>query len=120
MTRLMADQRYECYVRAARGESYNAIATALGCDRLTVAYYHKHYHDEATTEDRPRKGRPRATSAKTDKAMVRMALRSEKASTCKIAKQVHTAHGGAPGHSTVHRRLREQGIRWASGARSQR
>jgi len=41
----------------------------------------------------------------------------EKASTRKIAMQGRTTHGGTPGHSTVHRRLREQGTRWASVAR---
>jgi len=68
-------------IRAETGESYDAIATVLGCGRRTVVYHHKHYRDEATTEDRPCKGRPRVTTAEIGKTMVRMAMRSEKVST---------------------------------------
>jgi len=92
--------------------SYDAIATALVCGvpwPTTISII--------KTEDRPRKGRPRVASAKADKAMARMALRSKKASARKIANQVRTTHGGAPGHSTVHARLCEQGIHWASMAK---
>jgi transposase len=99
-------------LRSATGESYTSIAASLDVHRKTAARHANRGASDADLADRPRKGRPRITTARTDRIIAKLATSAKRPSTRKMAAQVHTTRGGGPSYHTVANRLHEFNVKF--------
>ena len=85
-----------------------------------VAKTIKRYNETGSHEDRPRKGRPRVTSAAEDKFIRVTSLRNRKLTAAQIRDQMNATQSSSSRHisrTTVKRRLRESGLHGQVAAR---
>ena len=95
------------------GQSVRKIAKTLNVSPSAVAKTIKHYDETGSHEDRPRKGRPRVTSAAEDKFIQVFSLRNRKLTAPQIRVQMNATQSSSSRHisrSTVQRSLRDLGL----------
>ena len=102
------------------GQSVRKIAKTLNVSPSGVAKTIKRYNETGTHEDRPRKGRPRVTSASEDKFIRVTSLRNRKLRAAQIRDQMNATQSSSSrpiSRTTVKRRLRESGLHGQIAAR---
>uniref|UniRef100_A0A673BCG8 Transposase Tc1-like domain-containing protein n=1 Tax=Sphaeramia orbicularis TaxID=375764 RepID=A0A673BCG8_9TELE len=92
------------------GQSSRAVARAFDVNHSTISRLQRKFGNYGTTDDRPRTGRPRVTTAKQDRYIRLLHLRSRsRPATATAAETIGTHH--RPVHArTVRNRLRAEGI----------
>lgn len=75
MPRLRQNQRVQAATMLAAGQTAAAVARAFGCHRNTISRLQQRFHATGDVVDRPRTGRPRVTTARTDRFMTLTHLR---------------------------------------------
>ena len=91
--------------------SNRKIATQLMTGRTTVDYIVKKYKTCGTITNQARSGRPRKTSAHTDRFIKRLALKNRCSSASAIAAEVKDTTGVEVHAQTIRNRLHENGLR---------
>ena len=76
MVRLLQEQRNEAVQMLLRGTSQAVIARNFQGSRSTITRLYQRLRKTATTNDRPRSGRPRVTSRRQDRYMPLTHLRN--------------------------------------------
>ena len=117
---LTKEKRVAIITLRNEGQSVRKIAKTLNVSPSGVAKTIKRYNETGTHEDRPRKGRPRVTSASADTFIRVTSLRQRKLSAAQIRDQINATQSSSSRHisrTTVKRRLRESGLHGQIAAR---
>ncbi|CAJ0955790.1 unnamed protein product [Ranitomeya imitator] len=102
------------------GQSVRKIGKTLKVSPSAVAKTIKSYKETGSHEDRPRKGRPRVTSASEDKFIRVTSLRNRRLTAAQIRDQVNATQSSSSRHistTTVKRRLCAAGLHGKIAAR---
>lgn len=92
------------------GFSYQRIATQLNCSKTMVFDAIAHFRKYDTTENIPRKKRPRKTSILTDRKIVRLSKMDPRKTAAVIQRQIMDENEPEISKRTVARRLVEAGL----------
>ena len=117
---LSKEKRVAIITLTNEGQSVRKIAKTLNVSPSAVAKTIKRYNETGSHEDRPRKGRPRVTSAAEDKFIRVTSLRNRKLTAAQIRDQMNATQSSSSRHisrTTVKRRLRESGLHGQIAAR---
>ena len=88
------------------GQSHNQVARQFNVDHKVIDRLWDRYQTTGTTVERPRSGRPRATSARDDRYVVNMALRDRRTSANTLKQRLRTATHVNVSDQTIRNRLR--------------
>mgnify|MGYP001546042603 CR=1 FL=1 len=113
MRKLTEIQRAKATGLADSGWSNTRIAQHMGVCKRTIARNNSRVRETGGYKDRPRSGRPRATTPREDRRVTSIALRTRFTTVKKITTSVNNARVGNQrvSQATVRRRLHAAGIR---------
>ena len=117
---LSKEKRVAIITLRNEGQSVRKIGKTLKVSPSAVAKTIKRYKETGSHEDRPRKGRPRVTSAAEDKFIRVTSLRNRRLTAAQIRDQVNATQSSSSRHisrTTVKRRLCESGLHGRIAAR---
>ncbi|XP_073446393.1 uncharacterized protein [Dendrobates tinctorius] len=110
-TQLSREKRQSIITLRFEGQSIRNIARTLKVSPSAVMKTINRCDETGSYEDRPRKGRPRVTSAAEDKLIKVASLKNRKLTAPQITALINdTSSTGSISTSTVKRRLREAGL----------
>ena len=92
------------------GLSYRDIAARVGRDPMTVSRIWNRWVQEGNTERRAGSQRPRITSSRDDRHLIRMAVTDRAATSRSLSQQMGTFARQQPSARTVRRRLQQHGL----------
>lgn len=107
---LTTEQRAIIVDRINSGQSQREVATALGISRGAVQKAISIYRSTGDYKSRPRSGRPRATTDRDDRVLVRMSLNDRRLTAPDIRKTLSIDHGVDVTTRTVRNRLMDAGL----------
>ena len=107
---LTTEQRAVIVDRIKSGQSQRQVAAALGVSRGAVEKAISIHRTTGEYKSRPRSGRPRATSNRDDRLMVRMSLNNRRLTAPDITKSLSNDYGVDVTTHTVQNRLMEAGL----------
>lgn len=110
MPRLTADQREQAVGRLDAGQRPGIVANALGCHIATIYRLQDRVRRFGRSSDQPRSGRPRVTSQRQDRAIVREHMRDRFANATHTATNTIGTHNRPVSERTVRRRLNAGGL----------
>lgn len=90
--------------------SYSEIANVIKCSKTMVFNAIHHFRKHSTPKNVPRKRKPRKTTEKEDKMIVRESKKFPHKSARQVSVAVFGENGCGPSVDTVKRRLREAGL----------
>jgi len=113
--KLTPDERQRIIAKHEYGVEISALAAEFGCATSAIKYTIRTYTQRATTQDRPRSGRPPILSRWQKKIVYRKARAQPKIEYLELAKeaQVYLLNGtpsAPPLRSTLYRKLRRRGL----------
>ncbi|XP_073529695.1 uncharacterized protein [Phyllobates terribilis] len=117
---LSKEKRVAIITLTNKGQSVRKIEKTLKVSPSAVAKTIKRYKETGSHEDRPRKGRPRVTSASEDKFIGVTSLRNRRLTVAQIRDQVNATQSSSSRHistTTVKRRLCVAGLHGKIAAR---
>lgn len=100
-----------------RGDSYGMIAKKLSTTRGTISKVIAKYKQTGSVAEKERSGRPRKTTAREDRILVRTSLENRRLSAMDIREHIHNEYHINLGVRTVRKRLREAGLRGCVAAK---
>lgn len=106
MPRLTRIQREQAIGRLHAGQRPRVIANDMHCSIRTIERLRERYNATTSTNDRPRSGRPRVTTARQDRHLHRQHLRDRFRTASESARQTIGTHQRPICAETVRRRLR--------------
>ena len=112
-TQLSKEKRQSIITLRQEGQSIRKISRTFNVSSSAVAKTIKRYDETGSHESRPRKGRPRVTSAAEDKSITVTSLRNRQLTAPQIRAHINALQSSTSRHistSTVQRRLRESGL----------
>ena len=95
---LSKEKRVAIITLTNEGQSVRKIAKTLNVSPSAVAKTIKHYNETGSHEDRPRKGRPRVTSAAEDKFIRVTSLRNRRLTAAQIRDQLNATQSSSSRH----------------------
>ena len=108
--KLTEHQRVQIITLRQEGYSYGALGTRFGVRKATIIDLIKKHEATSSVQDLPRSGRPRISSARQDRALTRLAIRSPRTSSrCLASQWLETSNVGATSR-TVRGRLISAGL----------
>ena len=110
MPRLTPQERERALGRLQAGQSAREVANLLNCHISTVFRLHGRFQATNTTTDRPRTGRPRVTSGRQDRQIVRQHVQEPFQSARDTARATLGTHRRPISADTVRRRLQERDL----------
>ena len=110
MPRLSAAERNQAVGHLQAGESRTDVALAFGVSLSTICRLWTRFQTNGTTDDNPRSGRPRVTTARQDRLIVHNHRRNSFIPATETARQTVGMHGRLISNRTVRRRLRNGGL----------
>ena len=111
MPRLAEASRERAIGMLDAGWTLRNVARAFGCCERTIRRLRQRVADTGSTKDRPRSGRPRVTSERTDRRIVREHIVDPFRSATATAAAPPGMNNARISYRTVIRRLRERDIR---------
>lgn len=108
---LSVAMRAQIQVYHGLGWSQRKIAENVGCSLCGVQTTLKRFKETGSYETRKRSGRPRKTSARIDRDVVRSSLRNRRKTTVELAEELTSSSGISVSRRTVGRRLAEAGLK---------
>ncbi|KAI5086166.1 hypothetical protein C0J45_24088, partial [Silurus meridionalis] len=117
---LSTEKRVAIITLRNEGQSVRKIGKTLKVSPSAVTKTIKRYKETGSHADRPRKGRPRVTSAAEDKFIRVTSLRNRRLTAAQIRDQVNGTQSSSSRHistTTVKRRLCESGLHGRISAR---
>lgn len=105
MPRLTRNQRHQALGRLQAGQTARQVANAFQVHVRTIYRLQQRYQTTNTTDDRPRSGRPRVTTRRQDRQIVRQHLQDRFVTAAETARQTMGTHQRHISADTVRRRL---------------
>lgn len=105
MPRLTRDQRQQAIGRLHAGQRAAVIANHFNCSVRTIERLRQRFNATNSTDDRPRSGRPRVTTRRQDRQIVRHHLQDRFTRAAETARNTIGTHHRAVSDRTVRRRL---------------
>ena len=105
------NQRHEAIGRLAAWESSRDVAHHFNVHYTTIRRLVDRVHHTVTVRDRPRSGRPRATTPREDRYLVTSSWRKRFRTAARLARDLQQATGTTIHPQTVHSRLHAAGLR---------
>ena len=90
---LSQEERLRAVFMAENGESYSKIATILGSTASGIRKIVKKYQNSGSTADKARSGRPKKTTAHTDRVLVRMSLQDCRLTAPQLSRRLSEEYG---------------------------
>ena len=94
-----------------------AISTFIGASISTINNIIKRYKETGSIEDRYRPGRPRISSPRDDRELVRIVSKNRRLSSQNLSHLWKLSNEKTAPSSTVRKRLQEQGYDWKAAAK---
>ena len=101
MPRLREEERLQALIELASGVNVSDVARQFNCHRNTIINLQQRYLETSSIKDRPRSGRPRVTSIRTDRYITLTHLRQ------RFKTATSTAHELGVARQTILNRLRK-------------
>lgn len=114
---LSIEERAKVVVLVQEGYSMNAVARMIGVSRCCVQQIIKKHKETGTVADRHRPGRPKSTTSRQDRELVRLSLRDRKVTAPDLKCMWTMASETTVSVQTVRRRLLEKGLRGCVAAK---
>ena len=111
MPRLNAQNVERALGQLQAGNRPEEVAIAFGVHISTIYRLYERFEQTQSTQDRPRCGRPRVTSGRVDRHIVREHTADRFLTASATARNTVGTHGRAVSHQTIGRRLREANLR---------
>lgn len=111
MPRLSSLDRGRALGQLQAGERQNVVAARFGVSQGTISNLIRRYHQTNDVRDRPRSGRPRVTTAATDRRIEALAARRRYVTATTIQAEVRQPGAQRISTQTVRRRLHQAGLR---------
>ncbi len=111
MPRLSSIARARAIGQLENGASQTAVAARFGVSQATISKLRRRFHDTNDVKDRPRSGRPRVTTAATDRRIETLAARRRFVVSTVIQQEVQQPGRPRVSRSTIRRRLHNAGLR---------
>ena len=105
------EQRARAIGMVQAGADQNVVARHLGVHKSTISRLVQKFRQTNTVNDRPRSGRPRATTLRQDRTIRLMHLRNRFKTATRTAMEIPGRNRPTVSRDTVLRRLRSFGIR---------
>ena len=115
--RLSQEERLRAVFMAENGENYSKIATILGSTASGIRKIVKKYQNSGSTADKASSGRPKKTTAHTDRVLVRMSLQDRRLTAPQLSRRLLEEHGVNLASRTVRKRLQKAGLRGCVAAK---
>lgn len=111
MGRLTEAQRHQAVGMVRAGTSFREVARHMGCTHQTIMKLIQKFNVTGSVSDRPRPGRERVTSRRTDRHIVLLHLRDRFRPATRTARETPGIHNPRISASTVRRRLKATALR---------
>ena len=108
---LTPEYRIQVLVLHEEGYSSPQIAAKVGCNQSTVVRLLQKHKHTGSTKDRQRSGRPRKSTAREDRALIRTSLCNRKLTSPELLREWKEKCSVSASTSTVRRRCLEFGLR---------
>ena len=105
MPRLLDAQRQQAIGRLDAGETPQQVALTFGVNVTTIYHLQHRFYATNSTDDLPRSGRPRVTTAAQDRRLRRQHYRDNRETAANTARNTIGVHGRPVSDRTVRRRL---------------
>ena len=112
-----AETRTRAVVLVEEGYSYRDVGTRLGISYKTVFRLVKKHRETGSIVDKPRSGRPRATTEREDRILVRKSLGDRRLTSPELRAKMEDDHGVHVSSRTVRSRLFSAGLRGCVAAK---
>ena len=116
-TKVDAETRTRAVVLVEEGYSYRDVGTRLGISHKTVFRLVKKYRETGSIVDKPRSGRPRVTTEREDRVLVRRSLGDHRLTSPELRAKMEDDHGVHVSSRTVRSRLFSAGLRGCVAAK---
>lgn len=110
MPRLTSAQRNQAIGRLEAGHTAQAVANHFHVNVRTIYRLQERFRTTNTTDDRPRTGRPRVTTRRQDRHIVRRHVQNPFQQASETARQTVGTHGRPLSTATVRRRLSSRNL----------
>ena len=114
---LSTEERARVVVLVQEGYSMNEVARRMKISRCCVQAIVKKQKETGTVVDRHRSGRPKVSTEREDRELVRLSLRDRKTTVPELRCRWVEASGVSVSNQTVSRRLRDKGLRGCVAAK---
>ena len=108
--RISVENRAKIVILAEEGYSQRAIASRVGCSQRSVCEIIKKHTETGEVRDRKIPGRPRKTTSREDRLIVRKSMTDRFKTAPQIKSELSSSHNLILSTSTTQRRLREAGL----------
>jgi transposase len=108
--KLTLEQRLTVIVKAKNGQSNKSIAAEMGINLSTVKRIKQKYHKTGSVKDKARSGRPRKTTPREDRVLIRMCLANRQLNASDIRARLCASHKIVLAVRTVRLRLQKVGL----------
>ncbi|XP_065684307.1 uncharacterized protein LOC136096689 [Hydra vulgaris] len=115
--RLSQEERLRAVFMAKNGKNYCKIATILGSTASGIKKIVKKYQNSGSTADKARSGRPKKTTAHTDRVLVRMSLQDSRVIAPQLSQRLLEEYGVNLASRNVRKRLQKAGLRGCVAAK---
>ena len=112
-----AKTRTRAVVLVEEGYSYRDVGTRLGISYKTVFRLVKKHRETGSIVDKPRSGRPKATTEREDRILVRKSLGDRRLTSPELRAKMEDDHGVHVSSRTVRSRLFSAGLRGCVAAK---
>jgi len=108
--RLSHDDRVKVIILKEEGYSVEAIAKRVKCSHSAVSKTVKRHKETGSVDDRPRSGRPRLSTLRDDRELLRISLRNRMFTSTQLKREWNETSLISCSARTVRRRLDENGL----------
>ena len=108
--RLSHDDRMKIVILREEGYSMEAIGSRMKCSHSAVSKTLKRVRESGSVNDRPRSGRPRLSSARENRELVRISLRDRRLTSTQLKREWSETSQVSGSSRTVRRRLDDAGL----------
>ena len=108
--RLSYEERVKIQVLRDKGYFLAAIADKVKCSRICVSKTLLRVKETGTLKDSDRRGRPRISSSREDRALARIIIQNRRLTSAHLKREWQDTSGVVSSARTVRRRLDETGL----------
>ena len=115
--KLSTEERLEVVVKIRNGMTWREVADSMKISESTILRILRKHRETGSVLDKPRSGRPRKTTARDDRVIVRMSLADRRLTATDICARLYRLHRIRLAVRTVRARLLQAGLKSCVAAR---